>query len=100
MAQKAKTKKTFTRVKPKQYTMVRFTSSLYDEEFLLPKPGHMSQKVASAIDSGRFDVFYEWLRGAGVTEEEIDAIADMDAEETREFMQEWGQGEIASVPKS
>lgn len=100
MAQKAKAKKTFTRKSQKRYEMVTFTTPIYEEEFTFPAVKHMSQKLAMALDSGKFTDFYEWLRSAGVAEEEIEAFADLDGEETREFMDYWSNGQVATLPKS
>lgn len=100
MAQKAKAKKTFTRKSQKRYEMVAFTTPIYEEEFTFPAVKHMSQKLAMALDSGKFTDFYEWLRSAGVAEEEIEAFADLDGEETREFMDYWSNGQVATLPKS
>lgn len=100
MAQKAKAKKTFTRKLQKRYEMVTFTTPIYEESFTFPAVKHMSQKLAMALDSGKFTEFYEWLRGAGVSEEEIEAFADLDGEETREFMDYWSNGQVATLPKS
>ena len=71
MAKKAK--KTFTRKSEKRYEMITFETPIYEEEFTFPAVKHMSQKLAMALDAGQFKVFYEWLRNAGVSEEEIDA---------------------------
>lgn len=100
MAQKAEAKKTFTRKSQKRYEMVTFTTPIYEEEFTFPAVKHMSQKLAMALDSGKFTDFYEWLRSAGVAEEEIEAFADLDGEETREFMDYWSNGQVATLPKS
>ena len=100
MAQKAKAKKTFTRKSQKCYEMVTFTTPIYEEEFTFPAVKHMSQKLAMALDAGRFKVFYEWLHSAGVSEEEIDAFASLDGEETREFIDAWSDGQVATIPKS
>lgn len=93
-------KKTFTRKSEKRYEMVTFTTPIYEEPFTFPAVKHMSQKLAMALDSGQFTAFYEWLRGAGVTEEEIDAFSVLDGEETREFIEAWGDGQAATLPKS
>lgn len=93
------TKKKHTRKNKKIYQFVKFTSSIFDGEFVLPKPQHMTQKVAVAIDSGQFNVLYDFFREAGVDEADIEAIADLDAEETGVFMEEWSNGEPVSVPK-
>mgnify|MGYP000870563183 FL=1 len=53
-----------------------------------------------SLDEGKFKVLYDWLRDAGVTEEEIEAFAALDGEETREFMEAWGAGQVATLPKS
>lgn len=100
MAQKAKAKKTFTRKSQKRYEMVTFMTPIYEEEFTFPAVKHMSQKLAMALDAGQFKVFYEWLRNAGVSEEEIDAFASLDGEETREFIDAWSDGQLSTLPKS
>lgn len=95
-----KKKKTFTRKGEKRYTMVNFTTPIYEEEFTFPSAKNMPQKLAVALDAGRFGEFYEWLRSAGVAEEEIEAFADLDGEETRAFIDAWGSGQVATLPKS
>lgn len=93
-------KKTFTRKKAKRFEMVEFTTPIYEETFTFPATKHLSQKLALALDSGKFTEFYDWLRSAGVSEEEIEAFADLDGEETREFMDSWSKGQVATLPKS
>ena len=100
MAQKAKAKKTFTRKSQKRYEMVTCMTPIYEEEVTFPAVKHMSQKLALSLDSGKFTEFYEWLRNAGVSEEEIDAFASLDGEETREFIDAWSDGQVATLPKS
>lgn len=93
-------KKKFTRKVAKRYEFVTFTTDIYEEPFTFPKQGHMTQKLALAIDSGRFGEFYEWLREAGVEETEIDAFSELDSEETQNFMRAWAAGDPVSLPKS
>lgn len=92
-------KKKHTRKAKKIYQYVKFESSLFDGEFTLPKPQHMTQKVAVAIDEGRFSELYDFFRGAGVDEADIEAFSELDAEETGTFMEEWGNGDPVSAPK-
>lgn len=100
MAKDKAKKKTFTRKGVKRYEMVEFTTPIYEESFVFPATKHLSQKIAMSLDEGKFKVLYDWLRDAGVTEEEIEAFAALDGEETRKFMEAWGAGQVATLPKS
>lgn len=91
-------KRKHSRRHEKIYQMVEFESEIFDGKFVFPKATHMNQKVATALDEGRFNV-HDWLREAGVDEESIEILPELDAEETQQFMKEWSNGDIISVPK-
>lgn len=94
-------KRKHTRREEKVYQYVEFNSSIYEgDPFVFPKASQMSQKVATALDSGNFSLLYDWLRDAGVDEDSIEAFSELDSEETMEFMKEWTDGAPTSVPKS
>lgn len=83
----------------KKYEMVKFETPIFEGEFVFPSPKHMPIKVLGGFEKGNVAVIVDWLRDAGISNEDIEAFETLDGEELAEFMQSWTDGEI-SVPKS
>lgn len=91
--------KTRKRKVAKKYEMVTFETPIFEGEFTFPSPKHMPLKVLAGFETGNVAVLSEWLKGAGISDEDIEAFGELDGEELGEFMKAWTDGEI-SVPKS
>lgn len=85
----------------KRYTMVQFTSELFDdgETFTFPDQKHMSLKLIAALNEGDVGVLIAWLAAAKVDSAEIDAIGELEQGEIEDFMTAWGKGSAISLPK-
>lgn len=92
-------KRKFERKTEKQYQMRRFTDPIFGEEFSLPNFDQVPIKVMKGLNRGDFTKMDEWLSDAGVSQEEIDAIAELDPDEFGQFQESWSDGEI-DAPKS
>lgn len=92
-------KRTFERKTPKRYEMRTFTDPIFGETFTLPSFEQVPIKVVKGLNHGDFAKMDQWLKDAGVDEDEINAISELDPEEFGEFQEAWGNGEI-TVPKS
>ena len=92
-------KRKFERKVKKQYQMRTFTDPIFGEQFELPSFEQVPIKVVKGLNRSDFSKLDEWLRDAGVPQEEIDALAELDPDEFGQFQEAWADGEI-SVPKS
>ena len=93
-------KRKFTRKNAKQYTMVSFSTDIYDGEFTLPDQKHMTVDLAASLNKGRVEKLLSWLEDAGVDAETIEAIADLEQGEVIDFIRDWGNGSVVDLPKS
>lgn len=92
-------KRSFERKSPKQYQMRSFTDPVYGEEFTLPSLDQAPLRVPGALNKMDLEPMEKWFRDAGVSDEEVQAILDLDPDEFGKFSEAWQDGEI-SVPKS
>lgn len=93
-------KRKYTRKTPKRYEFVEFTSSLFDESFKFPKLDTAPLRVVEALNTGEIQHVSEWLLGAGVDSEAIEAYRDLTKDELNEFIAEWTAGLPVTIPKS
>lgn len=93
-------KKKFNRKSERRYEWVTFQTPIYEEEFTFPALKHMTQKLGIAIENGQMSAFEKWLQDAGADQDAIDAFLALDGEEAKDFMEAWGEGQLANAPKS
>ncbi len=98
----AKTKKKFVRKTKKQYRFVNFTlPEIYgDTEISVPASDGIPLKVARGVKYNDVTVILDYFEDAGVDQETVSAISDLDRDEFTEFMKVWGETSGVQVPKS
>lgn len=84
----------------KQYRMVRFTSDLFEDDFVFPDMDHLSIGLIEALNKGDFGIVCQWLDDAGVDKDSIEAFRDLEQAEVEEFSKAWGNGSLVDLPKS
>lgn len=90
-----------TRKTAKQYTMVKFSTDIYEGDFTLPDQKHFTLGIAESLNKGDVGVLVEWLRDTvNVDEATIDDIRDLDQEELQPFIEAWGKGSVVELGKS
>lgn len=99
MAAPTKAKKKHARKAEKQYTMCEFESKIFDGTFNLPSPNHFPISVMNAARRNDLNPLIDFLRKAGTSEEDIEAIESLEGDEVEDFMGEWGEAAKVSVPK-
>lgn len=93
-------KRKFERKSPKQYRMVAFETDLFEGEFVFPDQQHFTVGLLEALNSGDLGKLCTWLLEAGVEADAVDAVRSLDQGEVSGFLEAWGKGSLASVPKS
>jgi hypothetical protein len=96
----ANAKKKHTRKVAKKYELVTFETPIYDGEFTFPAQKHMPQKLMIAMGEGELSKLRDWLIEAGADESDVEAFLDLDSEEAGQFIEAWGNGQLANAPKS
>lgn len=83
--------KKFVRKTKKQYPMVEFTlPDIYgDTPIVLPAIESMPLKVQAAVEKNQVAPMLDVWREAGVDDETIDALSDLDGSEAGDMMQSW-----------
>lgn len=96
----AEAKKKVVRKAAKRYEMVKFTTDIFDGEFVLPKFAP-PLGVMRRIQEGDVSKLIEWLEAAKVDSDYIEAIEDLGIEgELEQFITDWTEGQLANAPKS
>lgn len=91
--------KKFVRKNKKQYPMVEFTlPDIYeDTPIVLPSVESMPMKVQAAAEKNQVSPMIGVWRDAGVDDETIDALTDLDGEEVSVLMEVWnGAGKVSA----
>lgn len=94
--------KKFVRKTKKQYPMVEFTlPDIYgDTPIILPAMESMPMKVQAAAEKNQVGPMIDVWRGAGVDDETIDALTDLDGNEVTDLMDAWNSASKVSTGKS
>lgn len=94
----AKKTKKITRKVAKRYEFVEFESELFEGTFRLPKPEQMSLKQIAKLNTNPY-ALVDFLREAGVDNEQVEAVESLDSSEVEVFMEAWAKGRV-TFPKS
>ncbi|MCW1249661.1 hypothetical protein ODZ83_05575 [Acaricomes phytoseiuli] len=101
MAASRTKKKRHIRKVPKEYELVVFESSLFEDEFALPNlTKNLPPSVGESMDSGDFGPLKELFATAGTPEEDVETFLSLDGEDMQVFLKEWAAASGASLPKS
>lgn len=102
MATKTDKKNEFTRKKSKRYPMVEFTfDDVYgDAVFRLPELTAMPIKVQRRGMKNDIEPLFDVCRAAGVDDDTLAAMDDLDQEEYGDFMQAWSKAGPVPAGKS
>lgn len=94
--------KKFVRKTKKQYPMVEFTlPDIYgDAKFVLPSADSMPMKFQAAAERNQVVPMLEVWRDAGVDEETLDAISDLNGDEIPELIEAWNDASKVPTGKS
>lgn len=84
----------------KQYRMVTFTSDLFEDEFTFPDQAHFNVGLIGKVTQGDMGALVAWLRESGVDEDQLEAFGSLEQDEIEGFLQTWGNGSLAELPKS
>lgn len=80
----------YRRKVPLADTKVRFESSLFDGEFILPSTDLMPIGLYVDLNDGNLSALFEWLTSNGVGLDAQEAIRSLNRVEFRTFREEWG----------
>lgn len=94
----AKKTKKIARKVAKRYEFVEFESELFEGTFRLPKPEQMSLKLVAKLNTNPY-ALVDFLREAGVDDDQVEAVESLDPSELEDFMEVWAKGQV-TIPKS
>ncbi|MGP5050160.1 hypothetical protein ACTXI9_01500 [Brachybacterium alimentarium] len=94
--------KKFVRKSKKQYPMVEFTlPDIYgDAKIVLPSTESMPMKVQAAAERNQVSPMLDVWREAGVDEETLEAISDLDGDEVPDLIKAWNDASKVPTGKS